>query len=500
MLRPFLTGATAAAAATLVLGPVTLPAGSTPPLGPLAQQFQLTLEPGQRTELLGPLFFHEDRGLPGDVTTVWSIPPLLSHGFNRDIDYEFYDFLWKGATYNRYGKEYRIQILQWLSFAGGVTQTDTNVDRFTLFPFYFQQRSSIPEKNYTALLPFYGTLKGRFFRDEIFLFLFPLYSQTLKRGVTTDNYVYPFFHVRHGEGLRGWQFWPLAGHEHKTLTWRTNNWGDGEPIPGHNRSFVLWPIWSEARDGLGLTNVVHQQALLPFYSLTRSPGRDSTSYGWPFGVTHTLERERKYEEWGAPWPLIVFAQGEGKTTRRVWPLFGRARNSGQESSFYLWPVYKSNRLFGGALERERIRILFYLYSDATVQNKTAGTSQTLRDLWPLYTYRREFDGRSRLQVLAPLEPFLPGNTSVERDLSPLWSLWRSQHNPTNGLSSQSLLWNLYRREAGPEARKCSLLFGLFQYHSNAEGRRWRLFGLPLGKKSPPARPPDGSRRGEIEAK
>ena len=43
------------------------------------------------------------------------------------------------------------------------------------------------------------------FRDEIFFVMFPIYSQTRKKDVVTDNYLYPFFHLRHGDGLHGWQ-------------------------------------------------------------------------------------------------------------------------------------------------------------------------------------------------------------------------------------------------------------------------------------------------------
>jgi hypothetical protein len=71
---------------------------------------------------------------------------------------------------------------------------------------------------------------------------------------------------------------------------------------------------------------------------------------------------------------------------------------------------------------------------------------------------------------------------VERNWSPLWSVWRSEHNPTTGAASQSFLWNLYRRDTTGTTRKCSLLFGLFQYSSAAEGRRLRLFYIPFGKK------------------
>jgi len=476
--------------------------------GPLFHEFKLTLEPGHRTEVLSPLYYEQEIEEENNLTRLWAVPPLFSYTLNKDLDYEIFDFLWKGITYNRHGTEYRFQLIQLFSFSGGQTQSETNVSRFTLFPFYFQQRSKIPEKNYTALVPIYGRIRERLFRDDIKFVLFPIYGQSRKRDVVTDNYLYPFFHLRHGDGLKGWQFWPLFGHEHKEPTSRTNHWGDMETVGGHDKLFTLWPIFLNQRTGLGTTNQAHHQAVLPLYSYLRSPQRDSTSYLWPLGVTHTVDRQKRFNEWGAPWPLVVFTRGEGKNVSRIWPLFSQARNASQTSGWYLWPVYKYNRLHSDPLDRERTRILFFLYSDTSMKNTETGQRQRLIDLWPLFTARRELDGRRRLQILAPLEPFLPNNTSVERDLSPLWSLWRSEKNPKTGATSQSLLWNLYRWEETGDAKhatrntqhgaandrsiprselpvlrskKCSLLFGLFQYQSGPDGRRWRVFYVPFGK-------------------
>lgn len=445
--------------------------------GPLFDRFELTLEPGHRTEALGPLYYHQ---VTEDQTQLWASPPIFSYSLNEDVDYESLDFLWKGITYTRYGEEYRFQILQLFSFAGGGTQSETNVHRFTLFPIYFQQRSELPGMDYTALVPIYGHINKRLFRDEIKFVLFPLYGQSRKRDVVTDNYLYPIFHLRRGDGLQGWQIWPLFGTESKEVTTRSNDWGDLELKGGHQKLFVLWPFFHDHHLGLGTTNPVHQQALIPFYSYLRSPARDSTSYLWPLGVTHTVDREKKFNEWGAPWPLVVFTRGEGKTVNRVWPFFSQARNRYLSSSWYVWPIYKKNRLHSDPLDRERTRILFFLYSDLSVRNTETKKSLRRRDFWPLFTFKKDFEGATRLQVLSLLEPFLPNNPSVDRNLSPLWSLWHSEENPTRAASSQSLLWNLYRRDVQQEHRKCSLLFGLFQYHSDPDGRRWRVFYIPFG--------------------
>jgi hypothetical protein len=183
--------------------------------------------------------------------------------------------------------------------------------------------------------------------------------------------------------------------------------------------------------------------------------------------------------------LIVFSRGT-KTTDRVWPFFSKAHNATQTSEWYLWPVYKYNRLNSAPLDRERTRILFFLYSDTSMRHTEENTRLRQIDFWPLFTSKKELDGRRRLQILAPLEPILPNNTGVERNLSPLWSIWRSEKNPKTKASSQSLLWNLYRRDAKPAEKKCSLLFGLFQYQGGPDGGRWRLFYVPIGRTRPAA--------------
>jgi hypothetical protein len=448
--------------------------------GPLYQEFKLTLDLGHRTEAVSPFFYRQTSGEPGNVTRMWAIPPLFCYGRNESMDTVFYDILWKGITYNRYESEYRWQLVQLFSFAGGHTQSETNVDRFTLFPFYFQQRSPVPELNYTAVVPFYGTLRNRLFRDEIHIVMFPLYAQGRKRDVVTDNYLYPFFHLRHGNGLRGWQAWPLLGKEHKEPTLKTNNWEEVETVPGHDKRFILWPIFVDNLVGRGTTNQTHEQGVLPFYTFFRSPMRDTTTYFWPLGVTHVEDREKKYSQWGAPWPFIVFARGEGKTTSRVFPFFSQAHNAALTSNWYLWPIYKYNRIHSDPLDRERRRICLFLYSDTSVKNTETGARARQYDLWPFFTSKRDLEGRHRLQIIAFLEPYLPNNVSVERDISPVWSLWRSEENPKTQATSQSLLWNLYRRETAPGRKKCSLLFGSFQYESGPDGRRGRVAYIPFG--------------------
>ena len=443
--------------------------------GPLFDEFSLTLAPGRRVEAAGPFYFKEWQ----ESRETWGLPPLLWATRDPQTDSSEFRFIYPVMSYVRYGGQYRWQLGQLLSFAGGPSQQEKVRNRVTLFPFYFSQRSSDPSQDYTAYGPFYGHLKNRLFRDDIFFVMFPAYSQTRKGDVVTDNYLYPFVHLRHGLGLEGWQFWPLAGHEHKDITTRTNGFKEVETVPGHDKRFALWPVLFSQRSGLGSDNPERQVGVLPAYSALRSPKRDSTTVLWPF-FSRIDERGKKYREWQAPWPLVEFARGLGKHTTRVAPFFSHSYNSNLVDNFYLWPVFKYSRIHADPLDRQHTRILFFLYSDLKARNTETGASRRRVDLCPLFTWRRDMDGNRRLQVLAGFEAFLPENPSIENEYAPVYSLWRSEKNPKNGAASQSLLWNLYRRQTTTNSSTVSCLFGLYKHEAGPAGKRLRLLYIPLG--------------------
>lgn len=463
-------------------------------------RFDLTLESGTRTEIVGPLFFNQDR----EEDFIWGFPPIFVYATNKLVDAEEMDFLYPLWTYDRFGDQRRWQFLQIINHSSGDFQDETVRRKLTLFPFYFHRKSTDPEQDYTAVWPFYGRLVNRLYYQEIRFVMWPIWVKTRREGsvsrspeeeftspffrwreqrrvdITTYNVIAPLFHYREGPDLKGWQALPLFSWEKKGITHRTDKWGDEEMVPGHRHLTILWPLFFSQDRKLGTLNEEKFRAFLPFFSIMRSPYRDSSTYLWPIGVTSTDDRARHYKEVGVPWPFIVFAWGEGKSTTRIWPFYSRSENGSLESRFIMWPVWKYNALHAETLDRRRARILWFLYSNTVEENKETGDFRRRMDFWPLFTHRKEMDGRKRLQILAPLEPLLPNVDSIERDWSPLWSLWRSESNPNTEARSQSLFWNLYRRESSPETRKCSLLFGLFQYQSNAERSRVRLFYIPFG--------------------
>lgn len=278
--------------------------------------------------------------------------------------------------------------------------------------------------------------------------------------------------------MLGWQFWPLAGRERLEPSTRTNIADEVEIVPGHDKTFALWPIYFRDRLALGTTNASRVDAVVPFYYRDRAPLRDYTAVLWPF-VSWSDDRAEKYRQWSAPWPLVSFARGEGKTMDRVLPFFSVGHNATLRSETYLWPLYRRNRLQTENYERDRRQIAIHLYSDTRESRRRPGTEARRIQSWPFFTWGKEADGKERLQVLALFEPFSRGE-GIVRNWSPLWSLWRDERDPLHGRRSQSLFWNLYRLDATAEATRRSLLFGLIQHQDSAAGDHWRF--LHLGPK------------------
>ena len=443
--------------------------------GFLFDRFKLTWEDGQSTEAAGPLYYSQS----SRSQDIWALPPFYSRVRQPGVEYQAEDFLYPVWTKIHYGPERRWQFCELLNASSGLEPDGDDVKRFTLFPLYFQQRAADTNLNYTAVFPFYGRLKHRLFRDDIYFMLFPGYVETRKRDLVTDNYFFPFVDVHHGDGLEGWQVWPFAGREHKVVTTQTNSFGDVNLVGGHEHSFYLWPLYLRQINGVGTTNSEKFCASFPFFAISRSPQREATSVLWPL-FAWIDDRDQKYHEWQGPWPFVIFTRGEGKHTSRVWPLFNESHNANKENDSYLWPLYIYTRAHDEALEQDRPRVLFYLYSRLLVKNLLTGQERIRLDMWPFFTWHHEFSGNERLQILAPLEPLVPDNPGLERNWSPLWSLWRAEHNTATGARSQSLLWNLYRRETVPPARKSiSCLFGLYQYWTHAGESTLRLFYLPV---------------------
>ena len=165
--------------------------------GPIFDEFPLTLSKGKRWEGLGPLLGREESG----TSSLFTFSPLFSLFRDSSVEQTELKVAYPCISFERYGKEYRFHLFQVISFAGGESLKGGDTKRTTLFPIYFRQTSPRPEDSYVAVVPFGGHLKNRVFRDEATFVMLPLYIQSTKRGVVTENFLFPLFHVRHGAAL-----------------------------------------------------------------------------------------------------------------------------------------------------------------------------------------------------------------------------------------------------------------------------------------------------------
>ena len=439
-------------------------------LGPLVFANPLTLEEGREAGFLGPLFYEKHGTENNQTYTQRSFRPIITSYQTDDNRTETTELLFPLLTYRRTGKESRVQIGQMIGFSGGDSQTGGDENRTTLFPFYFARRSGDPERDYTALVPFYGTIKNRMLRDEINFFMLPLFLHSRQGNTQTWNYLVPFFHLRKGKDLKGWQAWPLIGREEKII----GPAGPGEK-GGHRWLFVAWPLYHASEKGIGTENHSKFNALIPLYAIRRSSKGDLTSVLWPF-FNKITDKVKGYTEYSAPWPFWIYGNGPDRDKLRIWPLYGRDRTETSNKEFYLGPLYQHSELNTEKILIQRWRVMVRLYQHTHEERKETGEVKDRRDLWPIFTHVRDRETR-RLQLLAPIGPLLPGNKGIERNYSPLFALWHSEENIATGRSSRSFLFNFYRGERTPKSRKCSLLFGLVRYKKNEEGREWRLLWL-----------------------
>ena len=267
-------------------------------------------------------------------------------------------------------------------------------------------------------------------------------------------------------------------------------------IGGHEYHFVMWPFYMDHKDDIGTENPKHEQGSFPFYDFFESPRRDQKSILVPF-FSWIDDRDKQYREKHIFWPFVVLAEGAGKQTKRVFPFYSKAHvrdfatvtnadtglvstnvEADLYSGFFMWPVYRYNAQVAAPLDRHRARVLFYLYSTRSKKHRhTSGGAASIS--FPSTITRASSTGTAGCRCCRFSNRSSPATKAPDRDYSPLWSFWRSEHNPATGASSRSLLWNFYRHDATPTNRHTSAVFGLYQSDSDSTHTRRKLFFIPF---------------------
>lgn len=431
---------------------------------------------------LGPLL-EFDRSRDGAVREL-AIRPMFHWREERPAQRLEWEVLYPLMSYTQTERDWEFQFLQLLNLREEGSQPQERERRQDFFPLYLSGTTETGE-TYHAVVPFGGRALNRLGQDELEFVLFPLYARFVRNKVETRYFPWPILSVTRGENHSGFRVIPLYGEEVKAGVFE--------------KRFVLWPLFLHQRTGLDGDSPEETLSVLPLFVSQRSPARDSTTVLWPF-FTYTVDRERQYEEWDLPWPLIKIARGEGRTINRFLPLFSveerRLKNEfllrelKSTDLILLFPLYLRSQEETSRSLKVRHRVLWWLYSDTEETGQDGATRRV--DAWPFFRYQRDREGAVQFQTLALLEAFMPGNDRIERSYSPLWALYTYRRNP-EGDQVRSFLWNLVRheetsggvaleflgpmlayRERGADAH-LSVLGGLLEYEVKERTRSVRLF-------------------------
>ena len=396
--------------------------------------------------ILGPLIKIQQKGDEGTT----AVRPFVYRTFDkREGDAET-SYLYPIASSRESSSASTFQILKLFQVnTFRKDEPDKAKSDSMLFPFYIRG-SSETHGPYMSVFPFYGTLYGRLWRDEIHYTLFPLYSRTVKKGTTTRNYLYPFFSTTTGERESGFQFWPFYGSAAKEGSYESR--------------FVLWPFYLHERKGLDTDNPTERFTVFPFYSSTESPRVSSRTYLWPF-MGWTSDREARQEERRYLWPLVMTSTGEKREVKRYFPFYAQERSGETLKRWYLWPLYRHDEIVSDTYCRERDRVLFFLYSDLHEQWPIDGAERRRISLWPVFVFNRDTRGVKQFSFPAPLEPVF-SQEGIERSWAPLWRVY-IQRWSDSGDSAASFLWNLYWHERRGKDLAYEL-FPLVSYRSEGE--------------------------------
>lgn len=449
-------------------------------------------------QAVGPLGFFSPRpdgGVDAGLRPLWLA--------RRDAagDLEAWHFAYPLLSYRRrsYGESWSFfnlinrDVVTHANRADPEAQTDT----FAIWPVYFSRQTGSPESSYRALFPIAGSLPAKFGFDRFTWGLFPLYGRFEKNGVTTTTAPWPFLKVLDGEGNRGVELWPLAGHRAKAGVYR--------------EQFLLWPFLQRRDDHLDdPTRTSHQAHFLPFYAVDRRPGYVSETFGWPFFGYVDRTAPYRYHATHYFWPLWVQGRGDQRHVNRWAPFYTHSNMRGYDKTWVAWPLWRQADWRADGLDQSRRQLLYVLYHHTEQRSPTNPDLAPARKLhvWPLLSYWDNGAGRRQAQALSPFEVFMPNNDVVRQLWSPLFAIYRFEQSRPGDVR-HSLLWDgiTYERSKSREsgafhlgpllsvttnenAQRISLLGGLLGIKRTPGEHTWRL---ELGRKSssrPAAPAPD----------
>ncbi len=365
--------------------------------------------------ILGPLIYRR-RGVDEGE---FAVRPLFYWTKKGKGDFLRIEYLYPLGKFRRDGgdtKHYLVPLaLSWDEEGDGGRR-----EKFSVRLLSFRGQTEDGE-DYRGIFPLYGHLVGRFGRDRIRFYLWPIYSDWSEEEAYTWNLLWPIFSATRGGGKKAFRIWPL--------------WGYKETEGVSRSDFVLWPFFIKSTSNLDTDDPERQLLLFPLYWGIRSRGKRHVTVLWPF-FSHTVDERNRYERWDVPWPFISVTRGEKVSRLLIFPLYYGKEVPGSRARWILWPLYQcwDDRVGN---QREVIRRFLLLNRVKTVYNREGEEISKLVSIWPFFTYSREGDKVSLdLFNLIPLR-----YEGVQRNWVPLYRVFRYERNASR--KRRDILWGLY---------------------------------------------------------
>lgn len=430
--------------------------------GPLLSR-QVDAHGQERFKALGPFF---ERTSGEEDLALLATRPLYSTVEDPARDRSLDDFAWPVGTSRTIRDENQWRFLIFFGF-NHTTNDPGERYRTWLFPFYFQGRDASGD-TYRALFPLGGTIKDFVGRDEVSFALFPLYSTSALKDISTVNFLWPFISktTSDNDRIRRGRVFPFYGY----------NRHEGK----FDKQFILWPFYTdvdyyyEGSRGSG-------HILFPLYGWMNLES-EKTLWLLPPFFRFTEGRDKDIVH--APWPFYQRRLSDTVDLRYVWPLWGRKTIEQRETHFALWPIFWTETDQRPDEEVNRF-IAAPFFSHTAVRAKNTNEVEEGRaeaevlarrhKLWPLYSYRRDGDV-SRFRFVE-LWPFAEA-PAVERNWAPFWTLYERQASEDH--VDTEILWGLYRNQKRGEEGRYVSLFPLADYRRVEDGKSWNLLKGLLG--------------------
>jgi hypothetical protein len=435
-----------------------------------------------RQRAVGPLIEHQETS---DGKTFDAVRPFYSSVHDTQTDRAVFDVLWPLCTIKTSKEENSGRILTGI-WRNWISTNDTKQSLLWIFPFLFTGKDA-DGRNYFALFPLGGTINKILGKETIQFVLFPLYMKTKDKECTEHNILWPVVAWTESNDTNRYTFriFPFYGESRRI---------------GQKNSFVMWPLWTSVQYQKPAPHEGSGFLLFPFFGRVHLENQEMW---WILPPFFKIAHGKMGSEVNAPWPFIQWR--DGKASRLyVWPLWGKHTEGNSWSAFVLWPVGWLNKSDYGRSEIHRYYFLPFIYYEATIKKKESSNpglkktssnvtpvdsdvhSQTASDdatsvssryfkLWPLFSYRREEDiSQTRILAFWPLKH----TPAVERNLSPLWTLFSTEQSEKGG--ETEFLWGLFRHRWQVNGTRSTCLFPLFNIYSDKDANGWDILGGFLG--------------------